>query len=445
MITTLTHKRPWRWALVLGALLGVLFFGSYSAANHFTAQRGDVGVYVFAWERHIPFLAWTILPYWSIDFLYAIALFAARSKDELFRLAKRLLAAQIICISGFLLWPLHFSFARPATHGWAGALFDALTGFDLPFNQAPSLHICLLVVLWRFYADLANARALRWLLHAWFTLIAVSVLTTYQHHFIDLLTGFWAGALCLLLIPDANAKWCWRGHEAHGTRLRLGLIYLAGALLAASLGIRIFPTASAWLLYWVGAALAGVGSIYLFGEGAHFGKQSARMPWRSAMFFGPYLAAARLNVWLWTRKLPIGAEILDGVFLGRQPDTASLQQHEIHHVIDLCAELSLATCPRSLSSLPVLDLIPPSRAQLACAAQAIEDARQKRLRVWVCCALGFSRSAAAVAAWLVQHRHHTPERALATIRQSRPQVVLQADIQSCLEEMEAAASALRNA
>ena len=413
--------RPWRQALLWGIVLGVLFFTSYGAANHYTAQRSDVGVHVFGWEHYIPFLPWTILPYWSIDFLYGIALFAARSKAELYRLVKRLLAAQAICITGFLLWPLRFSFTRPDTQGWAGVLFDALTGFDLPYNQAPSLHICLLVVLWRFYAERAGQRGIRWLLHTWFALIAVSVLTTYQHHFIDLVIGFWAGALCLLLVPDADAKWRWRGHEPG--RLRLALYYVIGAGAAGGTGYALFPHAAAWALYWIAAALAGVGLLYLFGEGAHFGKRDGRMPWRSWMFFGPCLLGARLNAWLWTRKLPVGVEVLDGVFLGRQPDAATLAQHGITHVIDLAAELPLPAGPKATISLPLQDLLPPSRAQLLAAADAIETARQ-RGRTWVCCALGFSRSAACVAAWLVRHRAHTPAEAIAAIRRTRPQVVL---------------------
>ncbi len=458
--------RPWRQALLWGIVLGVLFFTSYGAANHYTAQRSDVGVHVFGWEHTIPFLPWTILPYWSIDFLYGIALFAARSKAELYRLVKRLLAAQAICITGFLLWPLRFSFTRPDTQGWTGVLFDALTGFDLPYNQAPSLHICLLVVLWRFYAERAGQRGIRWLLHTWFALIAVSVLTTYQHHFIDLLTGFWAGALCLLLVPDANehdcashsrsmevmsvsltpspspqmgegsfekplrdfhvsAKWRWRGHEPG--RLRLALYYLIGASAAGSIGYALFPHAAAWALYWIAAALAGVGLLYLFGEGAHFGKRAGRMPWRSWMFFGPYLLGARLNAWLWTRKLPVGVEVLDGVFLGRQPDAATLAQHGITHVIDLAAELPLPAGAKATISLPLQDLLPPSRAQLLAVADAIEAARQQG-RTWVCCALGFSRSAACVAAWLVRHRAHTPDEAIAAIRRARPLVVLRGAI-----------------
>ena len=37
---------------------------------------------------------------------------------------------------------------RPETDGLPGFLFAVLGGFDKPFNQAPSLHIALLVIIW---------------------------------------------------------------------------------------------------------------------------------------------------------------------------------------------------------------------------------------------------------------------------------------------------------
>ncbi|MFT3735222.1 MAG: phosphatase PAP2/dual specificity phosphatase family protein [Rhodocyclaceae bacterium] len=429
-------QRPWGWACIWGLALGVLFFSSYNTVNSFTAQRSDVGAYVLDWERHIPFLAWTIVPYWSIDFLYGIALFASRSKAELFRLGKRLLAAQVICISGFLLWPLRFSFERPHSDGLFGALFDALAGFDLPYNQAPSLHICLLVVLWRHYSDLAGHNTWRWLSHVWFALIGVSVLTTWQHHSIDLLTGLWAGALCLLLVPDELASWRWRAGQAQ--RRRLGLRYLLGAVLAAAAGAALFPAVTAWLFYWLAAALALVSAIYLAGEPAHFGKQGARMPWRSWMALGPYLLAARLNAWLWTRKLAVGNAVDDGVFLGRQPDATQLQEHGVRTLIDLCAELPARATAPAYESHPQLDLLPPDAAVLARTAQAIDTARQLG-PVWVCCALGMSRSAAAVVAWLIRHRQHTLAQALERVRAARPQVVLSAPVLAALASLEARA------
>jgi hypothetical protein len=76
-------------------LLGPFFFASYGAANWLAAQRTHVGWVVFDWEHSIPFVPWTIVPYWSIDGFYALSLFVCTSKTELDTHAKRLLTVQI--------------------------------------------------------------------------------------------------------------------------------------------------------------------------------------------------------------------------------------------------------------------------------------------------------------------------------------------------------------
>ena len=57
------EARPWRRALAWLLLLGPFFFASYDFATWVSGQRSDVGVILFAWERHIPLLPWTIVPY----------------------------------------------------------------------------------------------------------------------------------------------------------------------------------------------------------------------------------------------------------------------------------------------------------------------------------------------------------------------------------------------
>jgi membrane-associated phospholipid phosphatase len=192
--------RPWGLALLLLAGMGVLFFSSYGLANWLASQRESVPYFYFGWERRIPFVPWSIVPYWSIDLLYGISFFLWSSRTALLTHVKRLLAAQVISVACFIAFPLRFAFGRPTAEGLPGLLFTLLGGFDKPFNQAPSLHISLLVILWVAYA--AHVGGLwRWQLHLWFALVGFSVLTTYQHHFIDVPTGWLVGWLCVFAFP----------------------------------------------------------------------------------------------------------------------------------------------------------------------------------------------------------------------------------------------------
>ena len=142
--TAVPWKRGVAWLLVLGPF----FFASYGFATWTSAQREAVAVLAYAWERSIPFLPWTIVPYWSIDLIYGLSFLACRDEREVDRHGLRLLTVQVVAIACFLAWPMRFSFARPATDGVAGALYAALESFDQPFNQAPSLHSAILVVVW---------------------------------------------------------------------------------------------------------------------------------------------------------------------------------------------------------------------------------------------------------------------------------------------------------
>ncbi len=181
--------------------MGSSFFVTYPLANFIASRRHGVPSVVFAWERHIPFVEWTIIPYWSIDAFYGLAFFVCRTRAELDALGRRLLTAQAVAFACFLLFPLKFAGPRPTAHGLPGLLFGALAKFDRPFNQAPSLHIAFLVILWRLYDDHVPAAARYWL-SAWFAIIGASVLTTYQHHFFDVPTGALLGLVCVWLWPD---------------------------------------------------------------------------------------------------------------------------------------------------------------------------------------------------------------------------------------------------
>ncbi|CRD58024.1 phosphatase PAP2/dual specificity phosphatase family protein [Stenotrophomonas maltophilia] len=413
--------RPWRRALLWLALLGPFFFASYGFANWMAGRHAELPVMAFAWETHIPFVPWTIVPYWSIDLFYAVSFFLCRHRLELDRHALRLFSAQVIAVACFLLWPLRFSFERPEIGGVFGWLFDVLLGFDKPFNQAPSLHIVLLIVLWVKFAQYLHG-VWRGVLHVWALLIGVSVLTTFQHHFIDIPTGLLAGWLCVWLWPEQGAPPLRAWHTARDARRwRLAALYLLGAAVLL-VPVVLLRGAALWLLWpvtsllLVALAYAGLGT-------AVFQKRAdGRLTMAARWLLAPYLGAAWINSRLWTRRAPQPVPVLDGVWLGRIPNGAL--PPPLGGVVDACAELSCRAQGAAYAGVPMLDLVVAAPEQLREAAEAIERLHAHG-PLLVCCALGYSRSAASVATWLLRSgRAADADAAVAIVRAARPGIVL---------------------
>jgi membrane-associated phospholipid phosphatase len=415
--------RPWKRAALWLVLLSPFFFITYGLANWLASQRTDVGTVVFTWERWIPYLPWTLLPYWSIDLFYAVSLFVCASRKELDTHAKRLFATQIIAVACFVLFPLRQTFTRPETGGFYGWILDALLAFDKPFNQAPALHIALLIVLWVLYARHLNT-VWRWLLHVWFFLIGLSVLTTFQHHFIDVPTGLLLGWFCVWLFPGDKPSLFKRATLTQNPRRRaLAARYAGVALAIAALAIGVGDGAL-WLL-WISTSLILVAAIYLWLDAAAFGKcDGGGMQPASLWLFAPYLAGAAINSRWWTRHASAADRVTTEVWIGRIPLHPQDIPDGVKTIIDLCAEVPCRTNKVNYMCLPALDLVPLDAHELAVAAAAINDAAQHG-PVLVCCALGYSRSASAVAAWLITSgQAETVEAAVARLQRARPGAVL---------------------
>jgi len=435
------QSRPWRRAFAWFAFLGPFFIVTYWLANWSAAQRTDVPSVTFSWESGIPFLAWTILPYWSIDLLYGLSLFVCATRRELDTHAKRLLTAQLVAVACFVAVPLHFSFDHPAADGLWGLMFTALTSFDQPFNQLPSLHIALAAILWALYARKLSGLALL-AMEAWFLLICASALTTYQHHFIDVPAGLLLGVLCVWMWPFAEegdgrpiaAQWRWTRDAA---RWRLAGFYAGGAMLLGTVALAVGGWAL-WLL-WATVSLLLVALAYAaIGVGAFQKGADGRLSVAARWLFAPYLAGAWLNSRAWTWRTAEPMEVADGVFIGRVPTASELLASPFAAVVDLTAEFDVRIGAHAIVVVPMLDLMQPEAAALMEAARAIERMRA-RGPVLVCCALGCSRSACAVAAWLLATgRARNVDAALASVRAARTTIALNAGHVVALRGMPAA-------
>lgn len=180
------------------------FAGAYWWSNHLTSLRTDIGSAVFEWERGIPFVAWTIVPYLSVCVFFALSFFAGFGAVERARHVARIALVLVVSVACYAVFPLRFMFERPAVEGLFGPLYQLLGACDLPYNRAPSLHIAILVLLWVHFVP-AQTRVWRAGLRAWFFLIGVSVLTTYQHHVVDVLAGLALGAIAVSVTPARSA------------------------------------------------------------------------------------------------------------------------------------------------------------------------------------------------------------------------------------------------
>ena len=421
--TGIAARRP-STALALAALvgLGVFFYASYGLSNWLAARRDHVPEIVYGWERAVPFVAWTIVPYWTTNLFYAASLLLCRSAHELGVHVRRLLFVQLIAVACFVAFPLKFSWPKPATSGISGRLFDQLAGFDMPFNQAPSLHVALTVILAAFYLP----RLPRWLrapFVGWSLLVVASTMTTYQHHFVDLPTGALLGYLIVWALPAEGRSPLAHARLASQTdRRRLGLRYAGGA----ALSVLMATVGGGWLwCLWPAVSLALVAAAYLFVGPAVFAKSDdGRIDGAARVLLAPYLLGAWINSRLWTWRHPDPVEVAPGLWLGRFPSRARMAG--AGRVVDLTAEMSRPRWAGATDwrSFPCLDLVAPDPRVLADAARAIGRAGPG-VPVMVCCALGYGRSAAAIAAWMVANGEAGDAGdAVARLRDIRPRLAI---------------------
>lgn len=405
-------KEIWLRAFLWLLFLGPFFFISYGWVNSFTATQ-NVGHMVFDFDRHIPFWPWTIIPYWSLDILYGLSLFICTTKRELNIHALRLLFASIICCTCFLLFPLKFTFEQPEVSGVLGYMFKVLKSFDLPYNQAPSLHIVLAWVVWlRFKSHISQS--MMWIFDLWFLLIGISVLTTWQHHFIDIPTGFLAGVVITYLLPIETRWKKWKCADKNQA-FKLFIFYTIGALFFATLTT---IGGYAWLFLYpsISFALVAIGYLY-FGTSIFQKTNDGRVSTSSLVLLAPYRLFAWISFLYFTAKMPKVSQITPTVFLGSLP----CQKVKQDNLLDMTAEFSSNLLE---ISLPRMDLVSPTAEELQEAVETL-NRFEKQGSVLIFCALGLSRSSLVVAAWLLAEGIAKDiNEAIEIIRVKRGQIVL---------------------
>ncbi len=128
-----------------------------------------------------------------------------------------------------------------------------------------------------------------------------------------------------------------------------------------------------------------------------------------------------------------------GVWIGRkvnQREAKKAIQDGVKAVLDLTGEFSEVEAFKAVRylNMPILDLTAPTREQLK-EMSAFIAAESSKGVVYVHCKIGYSRSAAAAGAYLLDTGlAGTADHAIATLRRVRPSIIIRPEIISALED-----------
>jgi len=223
------NKSPLNKRWLYMSYLAFLFFILYGSVNQYTSLGTAPSSFIFEWERSIPFIEEWVVPYIAIYPMFILAFLLPQSNRELSLFAWRSLVIILFSVLIFLFFPLSFSFPKPETENFNWFL-EAVELLDLPYNQAPSLHVSFSVVLWFSLAKRVKAWGNKALLALLFFTVAISTLFVYQHHFIDVITGALVGLMSCYVIGKQSFS-----ELAKAEELKKALLLLLGSLLAVVL------------------------------------------------------------------------------------------------------------------------------------------------------------------------------------------------------------------
>lgn len=139
--------------------------------------------YIPLWEAWaVPYLLY--LPFWICCFIWAAFKMEGRMFKRFFASA---LAATLIGISIFLLFPTYVERPILTGDGWATELLRYVYSNDDVYNAFPSGHVYLTTLICIFWIEWYPRRRLLWL--AIVVSVLLSTLFTHQHYLPDLIGG----------------------------------------------------------------------------------------------------------------------------------------------------------------------------------------------------------------------------------------------------------------
>jgi len=247
----------------------------------------------------------------------------------------------------------------------------------------------------------------------------------------DIVAGFALGAYCLYFIREAEPRLPVLANR------RVGAYYAMGTLILALLVVLLWPWGA--FLLWPAISLAIAAAAY-FGLGPGvFRKRGGRLPWTVWWALGPFLLGQHLSRLYYRRECRAWDQLTPQVWIGSVPsrrEAVEVVRGGVAAVLDLTGEFSVPAPFRNLAyrNIPILDLTAPRRDQLQEMVAFIEEESRKGI-VYIHCKIGYSRTAAAAAAYLLDNRRAgSVAEAIGLLRKVRPTIIVRPEIVAALTD-----------
>jgi hypothetical protein len=177
---------PWKRNILAILALTVILYSGYQLSNRFHITAPQY-LPLSALDQAIPFLLWTVWPYFLLVLLAFLPL-GIRDTAIFWRAMIAYTVAITINISIWLLFPTVYARPQmPDGSSFTRFAYHWLCSIDTPANCLPSGHITSPAIgCWALSAAAPKYRTRIWTA---FLLLSVTILTTKQHYVVDLPAG----------------------------------------------------------------------------------------------------------------------------------------------------------------------------------------------------------------------------------------------------------------
>ncbi len=385
-------KERFIWLLYLG----IVFYLLYGSVNQYAFKIQTNTSFFMQWEKSIPFIESFIIPYISSIILFIVAFLLPQTRISLKILALRSFIAITISVLVFALFPLKFAFEKPIVDNF---LFILLKIIDLPYNQMPSLHVSLAVILWFSIKNNIQSKLIKVALFLWSILIILSTLFVYQHHFIDIPTGFLLGLIIVYLVNEKKETYFIKSFTTP-RNIKIGLYYIVFSTVFMILSFKLSSVICLYLFF----SIFSLSAVYTFGLNDFLISKNLYINILQKIFFLPYFIGSHLSWIYYKREIPFISKFNENIYFGRQADNKEyekLKKLGIKKIINLCPELQFNKTDIPQKKYNFLDLTIQSPKKLLKVIKEIEKSNDK---IFIHCKLGMSRTILVISSYMLYQK-----------------------------------------